>query len=78
MAGEYGGFYATEDIEPDDIIMWIPRALLITAQNAWQSPLKQIYQENPEYFISPKNNAYYLALQSILEQKSGLLLSIQK
>lgn len=66
--GEYGGFYATEDIQPNDILMWVPRSCLVTAQNAWESPLKTIFEENPEYFFSGKTNEYYQTLQPILEQ----------
>ena len=65
---QYSGFYAKEDINPDDIIMQIPRSLLITAQNAWMSPLKQIFLENPDYFTPTKTTFYYQSLQFILDR----------
>lgn len=53
---EYPGMVATEDIHSDQILMEIPREMLLTTRQAWFSPVRSIFQENPDYF-SP-NRAY--------------------
>ena len=67
---QYCGIYATEEIYKGETVMEIPHNLLITARDAWESPLKFIFQENPDYFNPTTPNKLMDSLQFILEQKT--------
>ncbi|CAD8063540.1 unnamed protein product [Paramecium primaurelia] len=50
---KYPGLIATEKIEPNDNLVILPRETLLTTKQAFESPLKPMFLEFPQFF-SPK------------------------
>lgn len=46
----YDGIIATENLLPNELIIKIPRNLLLNSRHAYLSEIKEIYKENPENF----------------------------
>lgn len=55
---EYTGVYATEEIPSDQILMEIPRNLLLTTRDAWFSPLRDIFKKYPDYYSPYRSSSW--------------------
>jgi len=49
----YLGSIALEDINPGERIIWAPNSALFTSKLAYESELKPVFDQNPEFFNRP-------------------------